>query len=817
MRNLLFFSLFFPLLLQAQQTTLNGVITVLNSRFDQGRTEYVAFAEVQESSRPDKVPVCTDAKGRFQIEIDRFPAFLEVSKAGYLIVNPGKLQINAGQKDTLCLLMVNKEKITEAEQIYFDIAYSAAEKNLLRLFEEQQKNLEAMKIQVDPDPSQIASLQKEVTMTYRQFSKLDPLADDITGACLQDVDNASPLFQDAFRLFRNGNPDEALNMLQPSNLTGYPDDQKIRMLGFAADLYYIRMEWDSAEQCYKQMLLLDDKNLFSHRNFTWFLLHQNRTNEARVHHKKCLSLVTTEIDSAYRYIRLGYADLALQESKSGEQNLLRGLAMMERLHMRDPAQYDSDLAWVCNNLGNFYYNAQRMAEGEEMLQRAFSINERLVLNDPNLYGRQLAEICVDLAKLYFETNRKAESEKLLLHSMDLLQKLAKTAPIQFEPRLATAQQTLASVYNENQKRGEAEKMLVQNLQTWERLAKRNAPRFEPEVAMTAAYLGEYYYQAQNIPESEKMFLRALELYERLVQWDSVSFEPALAWTMEFLGLINYTQKDLPKSEMIYLRALKLYERQALTDPVLYEPGIARIEDQLGNLYYDMDKFTESEKSLLRAFTIWDRLSQSDLAKFGYDLSNTIYNLGTVSRARSNLEEGADWYSRFLILQKKRLINVKNTSWESFNYVYKNTAMLRDTLASHGSYSAAVALQKVRAECMDALWHLDIYLIHKAAADFGNLSWLLLFTHQYAEAEKAAQKALELDADQHWVKTNLGHSHLLRGNLKKAKRAYREYLDEDGEKAKSLLLKDLDQLEAASITHADLIKVRKWLHDFSSLQ
>lgn len=96
--------------------------------------------------------------------------------------------------------------------------------------------------------------------------------------------------------------------------------------------------------------------------------------------------------------------------------------------------------------------------------------------------------------------------------------------------------------------------------------------------------------------------------------------------------------------------------------------------------------------------------------------------------------------------------------------------------------------------------------------YGNLSWQYLFSRQYAEAEQAAQKALDLDDSQHWVETNLGHSFLLRGDLKKAKQVYREYMDQDGPKAKSMLLQDLDALEAGGVRHGDIGKARKWLQE-----
>ena len=62
-----------------------------------------------------------------------------------------------------------------------------------------------------------------------------------------------------------------------------------------------------------------------------------------------------------------------------------------------------------------------------------------------------------------------------------------------------------------------------------------------------------------------------------------------------------------------------------------------------------------------------------------------------------------------------------------------------------------------------------------------------------------------------MRTNLGHSHLLRAGWSKAKAVYKEYLknETDPAEAKKTLAKDWDELEAAGITCPEMGKARAW--------
>jgi tetratricopeptide (TPR) repeat protein len=98
-------------------------------------------------------------------------------------------------------------------------------------------------------------------------------------------------------------------------------------------------------------------------------------------------------------------------------------------------------------------------------------------------------------------------------------------------------------------------------------------------------------------------------------------------------------------------------------------------------------------------------------------------------------------------------------------------------------------------------------------EYGNLAWYYLFEEEYEKAAEAAIKGLELAPSQTWIKTNLGHSYLLLGNYKKAKKVYKEFKElkqEDGKKFKEIILEDLIILEEEGIEIPKKKKIRKYL-------
>ncbi|MEL6943231.1 MAG: tetratricopeptide repeat protein, partial [Bacteroidota bacterium] len=99
-----------------------------------------------------------------------------------------------------------------------------------------------------------------------------------------------------------------------------------------------------------------------------------------------------------------------------------------------------------------------------------------------------------------------------------------------------------------------------------------------------------------------------------------------------------------------------------------------------------------------------------------------------------------------------------------------------------------------------------------ANQYGSLAWFYLFTKQFKAAETSAEKALDLSKETEWVNTNLALALLYQGKYKEAEAIYLRLKDKEYGEAtyRETFLKDLEELEAAGVTHKDVKKVRRLL-------
>lgn len=563
MRKLIFCFALLPAFLYAQPDSLYGVVSVLNSRFDKGRTEFVANAAIRSAAQPDGIPARTGPDGRFAIgRRGQEPFLLVLDLPDYEVANLRDMQIWPGMLDTVRLYVIPGVSLFETTQRYYAIVYAAMEKRLSK---------QAAPNAVHGAEQRQAAAEKchlVATILSRKFASLN-------------LDDTSPAFQDAFRRFQAGDPDLALLWLRYTDMDNLNARQQAQLLDFKADLHQIRQEPDSAEQCYRQQLLMNEQNVFARWYLATFLNHQGRNDESVEHLEKCLPLLRSGIDSVALLLQLG--------------------------------------------------NTCKMLSG-------------------------------------------------------------------------------------------------------------------------------------YLPEAEHSFLRAVSICERLAACDSAQFNSVLAEIYGAVGAFFGDTEALPRAANMFEHALNIYRR-------LRE--------------HDLPGYGPLEANMMLAFA--KRLEQN-----------------------AQLENAARMSSSALALQTEVLLTLQASPGQEYWLSSQFNARLRDSLEARRQYQAVVELQGLRVRCIDTLQSVDNRLVQQAALEYGNLSWQLLFTSQYPEAEHAARKALELDNTQLWVKTNLGHSFLLRGDLKKAKQVYGTYIEGDGSKAKTLLLKDFNALEAAGVRHKNIAKAWEWV-------
>ena len=94
-----------------------------------------------------------------------------------------------------------------------------------------------------------------------------------------------------------------------------------------------------------------------------------------------------------------------------------------------------------------------------------------------------------------------------------------------------------------------------------------------------------------------------------------------------------------------------------------------------------------------------------------------------------------------------------------------------------------------------------------------LSSYQILASNFPAAEAAARHGLEVDPTQTWINTILASALLFQGKWEEAKTIYERLVNEpfsEGKLYRDIFLEDLQTLEAAGITHPDVVRARALL-------
>ena len=223
MKNLSFIPFLFSILtLTAQQSSVSGIVSIHNSQFETGKRLFVPNAEIKDAF--DKAnPTTTDANGGFKLTfvgvLEKANVTFMVKKEGLEVVNLDALNAVAGQRDKILLSMASPNKMAEYRKQIYKVGRTEAEKNLLARFKKTETQLAELQKNVTLNAVQIQKLQAEYADLEDKSKKIDEQAQELARKYAPiNLDDATPLYQEAFRAFQSGDFEKALDILRGANL-----------------------------------------------------------------------------------------------------------------------------------------------------------------------------------------------------------------------------------------------------------------------------------------------------------------------------------------------------------------------------------------------------------------------------------------------------------------------------------------------------------------------------------------------------------------------------------------------------------------------
>jgi tetratricopeptide (TPR) repeat protein len=799
----------------AQQSSVKGVIAIQNSLTETGKRIYVSNAEIKDNFRNIQ-PALTNGEGQFLLIYVGVPEKTTVHfdarkpNSDLDVVNISALDAVTGQRDSVRIYMASKEKLAEyRKQIYY-VGKTAAEKRLEELVKAKTTELTAIQTNSAKNANRINQLEEELKNLEDKRKKIEEQAEDLAQRYAAiNMDDASPLFREAFLMFKRGSLDSALLVLNELNLANMVsqileerekvaklkeevskrdslEKQRTKDVGeallFKADLHKTKYEFDSASTCYKLLIKLDPSNADYLYNYAYFLDWFNQHDNAIAHYLRALAIYREKIKNnaqvyepkvANTQSNLGSLYKDQHAYDKAEQVDLEALAIRMRLAKDNPQVYEHQVARIQNNLGILYAEQHLYDKAEQAFLKALSIYSQLSKDNPQVYDDIVAATQNGLGMVYADQHFYDKAEQAFLEAITIRKRLAKDNPKVYEPIFAETQNNLGILYDYQQVYEKAEQAILEALSIYRRLSKNNPHVYDPYVALAQNNLGMVYDDLHAYDKAEQAYLETLSIYRRLAEDNPRVYSLNVANAQNNLGISYQLQHVYDKSEQAFLEALSIYRQLSKDNPQAFEPLIANTQDGLGVIYAEQHAYEKAEEQLIESYKLGRKWMKVYPDAFSSDALKTACNL-------------LDLYNNILDSLKQE--------------AFKGNLLIQFK-------TLEIDLNEVA--------RLDTAVKQKLISYYSNSCWYLLFASKFTEAEEAAQKAFVLDTAQVWVKTNLAHALLFQGKYAQALNVYKSLKPLKNDEGKSYALicrEDLAQLEKQGITNKDVEKIKAFLKE-----
>lgn len=364
-------------------------------------------------------PAATDKFGRFELVLkNRKPGdnvTLKVAKEGLEVVNRKELTVvlRSNPEAKVQIVMCKIGERDEYALRYYDIA----KESIIESYEKRSNNIESLNIPMEEKDKAIADL---TAQRDAALARAEELAKEFAKV---NLDEASELYQEAFKYFKQGDIDKALEVLDDAKIEEAARraqeekrkaqarlekaDDAIRKNAdnfiLKAKLSILKLQFDKAETCYQKAVQLDENNVSNIWVFADFLNEQKQFHKALPLYERALSLAEDRDDRAALLNNLGVLYRNTSRFKEAESAYREALDIRRALAKENKSAYLPYVATTLNNLGLLYIQSDKYKDALKALNEALDIREKLANVSPAAFQLDLSETLVNLSPLYILT------------------------------------------------------------------------------------------------------------------------------------------------------------------------------------------------------------------------------------------------------------------------------------------------------------------------------------------------------------------------------------------------------------------------------
>lgn len=645
-------------------------------------------------------------------------------------------------------------------------------------------------------------------------------------------------------------------------------------------LAQLRFDWKTAEKKLKFLAENDSLNYENLYSYGDFLFGQNEFDKADIIFEKLIAIYNNLNQAnanafgsnlANALYKSGIIKKAKHQFGNAEKLMQQSYGICNTLYKKDINTFIQPLTQAAIALADIHGRLRLFSKAENEYRQAMLIIDQIKTSNKNIYTSLLAEIQNGQAVLRMYTNDFAAGEKLFKEALNTRRHLDSIYPLSQEPDIAAVQTKLAAVYIQQGKFDAARVLLTGSLELYQKFQSTSPAVFNPLIAEVQTHLGDVYtakadlgtyaVNKQDSATAHQYFSSSLQSLRKLAIEIPEVYEPALANTCYHFGTFFTEVPASDSAEALYTDAIALYEKFAGETPAAFDIPLAEARQKLAKLY--MLHNSESAKILLnKALATYQKYAaakenmEAEIAGVTFDITVTNYYSRSVYSKEENqrtleqtLQQFKDILATYETLDRKKpgtyrediqsiktfiasvgseIKRVQGTDPSAYRSTSESEKAEQELngitydIQSATALSNKLMLQQLLVTKEKAYIKAGVFSdIISLGHDLNALSWYLLFSKKYKEAEDAAREALNpgfkkpgnYDPEMEYAKANLAHALLLQNKFDDAKKIYeslkgRNYID--GTSYVSMCLDDIDQLEKAGITHKDFEKIKALL-------
>jgi len=771
----------------AQQSQINGVISVHNSLKETGTRQYISNAQVSDDY--DKAqPVITNDKGVFTLIYVGLANSKSVSfnvlRNGYEVVNISELNAVTGQLEVVKISMAPPGKIAQYRAEIYKVGKTEAEKYLNRMLAQKKSELAKLNTELSDNKLSVRLLEQEIRDLDDKLLRVQEQAEYLAKRyAVVNLDDASPFYQEAFKHFERGRFDSALVILNKINYLSTIDQliaerEKLNILQsemmlrdsvyrerykgtigaltFKMDLHRTRLEYDSVNQCYEYLLKIDSTNTQLMYDYASFNSRLRNDSLALAWYDKILATTTNDSLIAVVKTEEGIIYQGQRKFELAKQLIAESVALQTKLFSRDSIKYGASFVRTQVSLGNFYLSTNNLVAAEQTMKQALAIQ----LNTNNDY--HLNEILTNLSSLYsglgnlnISLNNFREAEASLLKSIDLLRKKDDGKANDRDATLSGRLCVLGGLYAGESQNEKAVNAFSEAGRIANRLYAANQKAFGALYADVMLQTARFELGRNNDSAGITKLRAALAIGAALSKADPKLYELNQMIASSTLANYHHQHGRYDSAALIYAATDRMIRKYMTESPDVYQPTLAYNYSSWANT--EMARKHNDTALLLckHAEEIFSDLFKSHPEPYKIALANALYTKATIYQSGNLADSAITFYSKAIALyesvQQSNTQIVENTAYAKFNQgaIYE---YLRDF------EKAATAFVEARIK-QDTLLQLDAgkyepmlatTLFHLGVIDF-NRNDILRSSKEFSEAITIQRR---LAATHKWAKPML---------------------------------------------------------------